>query len=304
MSIKRKHDDDTNDPAPPPPAPVRFDSPEVLRVFLGSAVLEPLDLLKCMYLNKATRRVASNKLNNFKYDAKTKYKQELFAEWIRNPSVPETCNDMDLRVYKEKVLTTVQPHHQRNFVILKYNKEDYAKEESQVAIFDDLGRLVAIYKFSSKNFYERYDYEHNEGEGFINNGGRMVLENSGYINPGVGQLKNAWTFKSSVNKYDPWDRDFGDASPICFCNYGLISLFHQEVLNPTEVVFILMHALSTDTRAIYAYTYKTWGSFYSDVRETEYYDDVLQALKELRKKIGDLEEDDDDDDDEKNNSAD
>jgi len=268
---KRKHEDAMGTF----PAAVFDDLPlDVVMSFM-----EPLDLLACMHLNKNSRRVAGRKLNAYKYDVQTQFQQQMFANWLVEPSVsgPSRVCEEEMNVISSKgnlsgplrlwKIEEMKSNLKKNFFILKYKKTTYTEEESQVAIFDNEGCLVAIYKFSSVQHYESYvDKEvlTNGRRVFNSRGGtnhgtaRMGFCNSGQLAaPGARQLENAWRMRWVQTDFE-WQEGFMGfvAEP----NYGLFCLFHG-LLSPTETATVLMHALSMDTRAIHTYTLAVFDNF-------------------------------------------
>jgi len=247
MSRKRTHDEHdaataaaTDETAPPPP--LCFDNPDVLEVILGSDFVEPLDLLKCMYLNKQIRRVAAAKLNNFQYDTKTKYKQEMFVDWLRDPT-----KNGDKGLSNE----IIQPNKlEESFVILKY-ESTYNKEKSQVAIIDKKGHLVAIYKFyycAGKSYKPFPCWKACVEEDFNLDDHCLEFENSGHRKH--WKTKNAWKFEKSTCVFDAHSGDLGGDD--CKKHYALYHCF-KDVFSPEQTIAVLMHALSLDTYAICSY---------------------------------------------------
>jgi len=269
--------------------------------------LEPLDLLASMYLDKNARRVAGRTLNGYQYDVQTQCQQLMFGNRIARPAITGS------RVFEEQAgvessksnlagllrLSKIREFAsdlKKNFVILKYDKT-YSKENSVVAIFDDQGCLVAICKFSSAQYYESYvDRSVLTGEG---SGGRLfnrfggsnhsqlcpTFYNSGHLDPGAGKLENAWRFSTVQTDFE-WQEGFTGyvASP----NYALFRLFHGR-LSPTETTAVLMHALSSDTRAIYTYVLTMFDYFGDDLEQSiDYLEDeeevegVVEWIEHLR----------------------
>lgn len=167
--------------------------------------LEPLDLLACMYLNKTTRKVTARALNEHKYDPKAATQQMMFDEWLDNPSV----SDGNL-VFEEEmspgskeaknnpagplrlpVIKHLNKQVKKNFVILGYNRT-YKNEKSVVAIFNDNGVLVAIYKLNSHQYYEGYANKN------VMTGGHRVFNSRGGTNYGTAwiDIENSGEFSS------------------------------------------------------------------------------------------------------------
>lgn len=271
--------------------------------------MEPMDLLACMHLNKNSRRVAGRKLNNYKYDVQTQFQQQMFANWLLEPSVSHNPNygsrvcreEMSIKRSKGNLsgpmrlwkIKEMKNTLKKNFVILKYEKTSYTDEESQVAIFDNQGCLVAIYQFRSVQHYESYvDKEVLSGGHRIfnsrggSNHGTAVLRfcNSGQLAPGAGQLENAWRTDEVQTDFE-WQEGF--VGFVAEPNDKLFRLFFGH-LSPTETTTVLMHALSMDTRAIYTYILAVFDNFgyeleqWEDSHFDEDWDDFEEQLELIK----------------------
>lgn len=159
------------------------------------------------------------------------------------------------------------------FVVLEYKKLGYQREHCKVAFFNEQGKFVAYYELTSKQFYEPFvdKYVH-EARGFNSAGG------SNHSTAEIG-IRNCdgknWALWDQSLEWGWQDGFMGDvASP----NYDLFDSFFGE-FSPTEVSFVLMHALSEDTRVIFQYVETVFDCFNQEF-EWDEVDDFLLEWKE------------------------
>ena len=125
-----------------------------------------------------------------------------------------------------------------NFVVLKYEKMGYQREHCEVAVFNNRGKFVAYYELNSNQFYESFVDKWTPEGGYNHSSADIQICNAD---------PDHWTL---IDQDLNWNESFiGD---ITECNFELFDSFLGR-LSPTEVSFILMHALSEDTRVIYQY---------------------------------------------------
>jgi hypothetical protein len=177
----------------------------------------------------------------------------------------------------------------QRFVLLDYIK-CYDYERSTVALFDKRGAFVALYKFESVQFYEDYvtKQQMTGGHRAFNAWGgsncsmpSFDLSTSGsFPDPDHDATFNKWSLHDAQTEYWWQEGWMGDvAAPHC----SLIESF-AGCLSPTEALFVLMHALSSDTRGIFVCTVEMFDGFVSDVSEVWGHESsrYIQQLHEWR----------------------
>lgn len=248
---------------------------------LLSEFLQPLELLACMYLNKATRKVAARALNNNNINNNNNpaiaLQRQMFETWLDNPTVSplngkmcvgsEETMDNCAGPLRLPIIKKLGSKLKKNFVILQYDRS-YQHETSVVAIVNDDGGLAAIYQFRSEERYELLE-------------SREINSSFDVIFPG------SW-------KPLEWEPMFGFFEVAAVMpGHALFELFYG-ILSPTETAFVLMHSMSSDTRVIVLFGGSIFNRYHDvlvDVIEDRWGSDIdfgdhfFYAVLEWRDKI-------------------
>ena len=214
--------------------------------------LEPFELLKLVHVSKEARKAAIPYLEAFEADPETCLHANRFKIWLTtSPIVFEGSSVTEPSLAGPLRLETIENMSSilvENFVVLKCERIGYRGAHCEVAIFNHAGKFVAYYELNSKQFYEPLMDE-------------RVQEGDSNPYPPSIQIRNAdpdhWTL-SDQNLYWEWEGGFNGV--ITGCNFHLFDSFLGR-LSPTEVSFVLMHALSEDTRVIYQYVLAVFEVF-------------------------------------------
>ncbi|CAB9514668.1 expressed unknown protein [Seminavis robusta] len=252
---------------------------------LEYVVDDPLTLLACMMVNKNLRKEAGKLMNQRDEQPMSIVnggkclnplalaQKSSFLQFLSNPK--SFC--MAWKKGKRNKSNTAGPcrskkiHEMRDllaktFVILNVQRPAYGEEESQIAILDGGGRLVAVYKISTRQDYQPSRKRPRGAEDphpchqpcifkMVTSAALFGTNHS----DGVGDLAaldspNPWLFSMvTLNEYFPETNvaDFADAE-VAWPNYKLFRLF-QGRLSPTEIAAVLMHAATSNPQAIYDY---------------------------------------------------
>ena len=231
--------------------------------------LNPLELLKLLHVSRAARKAAVPHLKACceTADPETRVHGDRFRKWLTTSPIvatgsmvfheemaaPEDGNLAGpLRLGTiEKMSTTLV----NRFVVLQYKKLGYQREHCKLAVFNGQGEFVAYYELLSKQFYEPFVDKWVHGDrGFNSRGG------SNHSTAEI-QIRNCnsddWTLTDQSLEW-AWQEGFG--GDVTSSNYDLFDSFFGQ-LSPTEVSFVLMHALSEDTRVIYQYVETVFDRF-------------------------------------------
>lgn len=244
-------------------------------------VEDPVDLLACMMVSKAVRKAAGRELNRSTTNAisqpETVAQKTKFAGFLNKPERFPGFKDEYHHFQYVRYSGPFRPNkiHQmsdvlaKNVIVLKY-QSTYLEEDSAVAIVDDEGQLLAIYKFQSCKDYSMFCNCISRRD--VTEGGscfgeqlctlpRITLTNSGALRPGVRPAENAWLFETATLKWvcKSDDEDF-EMFDVAMPNIKLFRLFEGR-LSPTEVATVLMHALSSDPTLIFAYAEAVYSHF-------------------------------------------
>ena len=252
--------------------------------------LDPLELLKLLHVSRGARRAAVPHLKAFEMaDPETRVHGNRFREWLTTSPIvatgsmvfheemvaPEDGNlagPLRIRTIENMSTTLVN-----RFVVLHYKKLGYQREQCKVAVFNEQGEFVAYYELLSKQFYEPFvdKYVH-EGRAFNSRGG--ANHSTAEI-----QIRNcdsdSWTLSDQSLNWE-WQEGFG--GDVTSSNYDLFDSFYGQ-LSPTEVSFILMHALSEDTRVIFQYVETVFDCFnqgFEWMEDEDEEDGFMMAWKE------------------------
>jgi hypothetical protein len=221
--------------------------------------LEPTEYLKLMHVCKETRKLAAPALAKLQQKHAVAFHQSVFNNWVQHrPIVKDQvsnlrsclCNPRIVGKNKggpirSEAIRAMGKQLQQQFVVLDYYR-NYDEEGSLVAFFDKVGRLVSIYKFEASNAYDVFEtYEKH----------RFEIWASCPLNGTI------WDLRPFGLKWDPpqW-HDMPSwlvSSSGVFGNYSLFRSLEQE-LSPAELIFILMHVLTSDPRAIYSYLHHVY----------------------------------------------
>jgi hypothetical protein len=273
-----------------PPALFGSEHPTLEECLFSSAYLEPVDLIRLLHVCKAARRATVPKLK--KLEESTKEHTKMFRGWLCCPRItqgnavfeemaPEAVTDDLAGPLRLDVIAEMWTDIAQRFVILDYNK-CYDRERSTVALFDKKGAFVALYMFQSVQFYEDYVTKDqmtvfNAGGGFDCSMPHFRLSTSGWFTAEMHDDSdddddsffhcedatfNKWRKPRQAQTDYEWQEGWmGDvAAP----HYSLIESF-AGCLSPTEALFVLMHALSSDTRGIFVCTVALFDHLAVDV---------------------------------------
>ena len=234
--------------------------------------LEPLDLLKLLRVSKTTRKAAVPYLRAFESQALTAHHAQLFSTWLTTaPIITEHSRvfdrEMRLKKWTKRVdrnsgqrnvagplrFDVLQEQSQnlvRRFVVLQYEKRSYQREHCKVATFDEKGGFVAYYELNSMQLYESVV-------------DREVLFGAS-CNCSTPEIEIC-TCSAAADWmcFHPglhWEWEGGFSGDVTRSNFELFDSFFG-LLSPTEVSFVLMHALSQDTRVICQYVQAVFDCF-------------------------------------------
>ena len=152
---------------------------------------------------------------------------------------------------------------EKRFAILSYTKS-FDKEATLVILFDENGSYIGHYSFSSVQFYEDYVTKDVMLQNML--GQSMRAANSPPSMPNIGLLSTDSGCNYNISSAEHKWREPEEAQTE-YCErsedgwFGNVVVPHMAlieslagVLSPTEAMFVLMHALSSDTRVIYVMT--------------------------------------------------
>lgn len=268
---------------------------------------DPMTLLACMMVDKASRGAAGRQLNHYHQPSPATLMQKVMFEeqFLNKPHLfssqfKKDDSDNIAGPFRKEEIKKMCERILQNIVILKYEKT-YRWEKSAVAIMDDEGQLLAIYKFFSKQFYEEHCHclsMHDMKYGNIwcpdCNPCSMKITNSGALGRFPRQAENAWKFQRpdlswECNQGDGCSRYLSVAQP----NYELFRLFEGR-LSPTEVAAVLMHALSSDSRSIFDYVDAVYNELgenfdYQSIYMETYDDAIIENLLAWRDELKSIE---------------
>ena len=250
------------------------------------------ECLILMRTSKAARKRAAQKLKTI--CSKVSLHQQMFQTFLASPRVTKAnrvlCDELTKVPSKQlagplrlDVLSHNAQRLSQQFVVLNYEKT-YDSEKSEVCIVDSRGNFVSYYDFSSDQFYEDYvtkDVKQENGTRAFNTSfGKKV-----FMSPMRMRVRTASQAQPLVGRgiqMEYWERG-GWMGDIAFENKDVI-LSTLDIISPTETMFILMHALSSDTRGIYVLTVSTFDCLRSDfhmfpegLMEEEFQREISQA---------------------------
>ncbi|KAL9189342.1 hypothetical protein ACHAXT_011832 [Thalassiosira profunda] len=251
-----------------------------------SGLVGPVGLIGLMHVSRATRRIAAPALNALEAEAHIACRAKMFRLFLRCPRVTKG-NEVwgELKNTSEAipgplrldVIADNASDIEKRFVVLRYQK-DYDTEMSVVALFDENGAYVGNYGFGSEQFYEDYatkDVMTGGGRCFNSRGGSntsmpdFVLSSSTGSSPTrtldllSNGVNNDMKWRTPLRAQTEYYWQEGWLGNVLFPHVALIDTF-AGTLSPTEAMFVLMHALSSDTRSIYVMTVSFWDSLYYD----------------------------------------
>lgn len=261
-------------------------------------LLDPIDLIRLVYTSRASRRVSATALNKLEMNSiQTRAHADMFRSFLRRPRITESN-----QVWEELIQPSGEPNIagplrlnkiaafaadiEKRIVVLRYERS-YDKEESLVVYFDDTGAFVGCYEFSSEQFYEDYATKQimlGERRCFNSDGAsntsmpKIVLRGAGCCRafPSACAADAKWRklrrFQTEYYWQEGW---LGD---VVIPHIALIDSF-AGTLSPTEVIFVLMHALSSDTRVIYVMTVSFFDNFHHDF-DYGFLDDSHHAFRQ------------------------
>jgi len=239
--------------------------------------LDPIDLIRLIHTSKSIRRIAAPLLNKLETKSnQTVCHAEMFSSFLRNPRVTKSNKVWEELTTDEARASTAGPlrlYHikekaseiQKRFAILRYSKT-YDMEQSLVILFDEKGAYIGHYKFESEQFYEDYATKNiMQGGNEFGLGRNRVFNARGGSNTSMPEMgmcytDNNWKWKmdfhaqTDYNWQEGWLGSFVDPHTL------LIDSFVGN-LSPVEAMFVLMHALSSDTRVIYVVVVSFFDNF-------------------------------------------
>ena len=246
-------------------------------------LLDPIDLVRLMHTSKATRRIAAPILNKLETGAnnQTKCHTEMFRKFLRCPRITKDNKVWDELIHPSdnkricgplrlNSIAALASDIEKRFAILSYEKS-YDKENSLVILFDGGGAYIGHYSFSNSQFYEDY-----HTEDIMTGNGERVFNSRGDTNTSMPKIslrtpcRTPWsTYGTNIDDVK-WGRAFSVQTDYYWQEewlgdvlgpHNILIESFAGVLSPTEAMFTLMHALSSDTRIIYVMTVK--GFFYN-----------------------------------------
>jgi hypothetical protein len=230
-----------------------------------------------MHTNKASRRIAAPILNKIEEGSiQTKAHTEMFRSFLLNPRVTRGSEVWaELKNPGQSMAVIPGPLRlqtiadrasdiEKRFSIISY-KKSYDKEESLVVLFDQNGEFLTHYRFGTDQFYEDYNTKHGVDNMNMPNIRLHYCYNSKWMKPMRAETEYAWQEGWCGYLLDP--------------SIALIDSF-AGLLSPTEAMFVLMHALCSDTRVIYVMTVSFFYCLNSDFDM-----DDDEWLREFRQKL-------------------
>ena len=251
-------------------------------------LLDPIDLIRLMHTNKASRRIAAPILNRIEAGSiHTKAHTEMFRSFLRNPRVTRGSEVWAALKNPEDDMTVIPgplrlqaiadraSDIEKRFAILSY-KKSYDKEESLVVFFDGNGAFIGQYVFSCNQFYEDYNTKHGV-DNMSTPKIKLNYSGGGDWRGPLNDRKLRTPLEAQTEYYwqEGWCGDLLDP------HIALIDSF-AGLLSPTEAMFVLMHALCSDTRVIYVMTVSFFYYLNSDF---DMDDDDEPRLREFRQKL-------------------
>ena len=277
-----------------------------------------------MHTSKATRRIAAPILNKIETETnQTLCHTEMFRSFLRNPRVTKAnkvWEELTTDAARASLAGPLRMYHikEHSAEIEKKYTKSYDAEESLVVIFDEKGTFIGFYKFVSLQFYEDYATR-DVMTGGDHLGGTRVFNSRGARNTSMPNMalfytndEDKWTGVYQAQTEYEWDEGWlgsfnGKSYIYLSCSEKWTHDMHKillmyliklspiprstcyilGVLSPTEALFVLMHALSSDTRVIYVMIISFFDSFEHNFELDDFdeEDSYYQQAVELREKL-------------------
>ncbi|KAL7551582.1 hypothetical protein ACHAWF_015336 [Thalassiosira exigua] len=243
-------------------------------------LLDPHDLVRLVRVSKAARRAAAPVLNAIEEkSSQTAGHAEMFRSFLRRPRVtrgnhvwkeltgPPAFENAIPGPLRLDVIADRASDIEKRFAVLKYQKS-YDEECSLVALFDENGAFIEMYEFASQQFYEDYATKivmTGEGRSFTTMPSIELRSSSGScpenafgtlgrcLGRQLGEDELQWKWRDLVPAQTDYLWQEGWVGNVLLPHINLIDSF-AGLLSPTEAMFVLMHALSSDTRGIQVMT--------------------------------------------------
>ena len=245
------------------------------------------ECLILMHVSKAARKIAVQSLKKNMQKVSTTLHRQMFQTFLASPHVDlrnltklEKVPSMKLAgPLRQDVLCTNAQRLSQQFIVLNYERT-YGSEKSEICVVDSRGNFVSYYEFSSDQFYEGYVTED-------------VMEScdSQYVNMPrmIMKVRNVSQAPEELNKFNSnrvdyhwrhgWGTYDGFMNDIAFKNKSVLCST-LDIISPTETIFVLMHALSSDTRSIFVLTKATFDYLDRDFRSWEGEEDYWSDSEE------------------------